>query len=268
MPTKQIFVEEQKRLQKSELADAHCHIDLFEDMSDIHKSILAGVRTQICDGVDTKSNLKTLERCDNTNLFPALGVDPQHSGMNDAELDFNIELIRKNAGRIVAVGEVGLDYRLATGKSMKDRQIKVFGRMLMLANELGLPVSIHSRDAFVDVFKMVDNNKIEKAHFHFFEGNEEDAKLAVSRGYMISVPPIRSSKRLHVIRSVPLSNLMTETDSPVVGKSPQDTILSAKIIAEAKGIDYEKVCEMVTHNTKAFFNVQNKLDRKAPLMRH
>lgn len=267
MPTR-IFskelLKEEKYIQKNELADAHCHLDLL-DSEIIKKAVEFGVLTIIGDGVDTKSNMKTLELADNLNVFAALGIDPEHSSIDDKELEFNISLIKENCDKIVAIGEVGLDYKIAVTDEVRTQQKKVFGSMLDAANELNLPVSIHCRDielrtsAFDDILAMLDEKKVKKAHFHFFDGQESQAKKIAERGYFISVPPIRSSKRMRVIRSMPIEMIMTESDAPASGKLITDTNASVNFIAVSKGMDYEIAREAVVRNTKSFFEINRKI---------
>ncbi len=270
MPTKQIMKDKSVYKQRGELADAHCHLDIFQDVEDIRAAVSGGVLTIIGDGVDTKSNMKTLEISDNRNIFAALGIDPEHAmPMDEEEIGFNIGLIRSNARKIVAIGEIGLDYKLAITEEQKEKQRRVFERLLDLAKELGLPVSLHTRKAFDEVFEKVVKSGIKKAHFHFFDGNWEQAKRIAQHGFFVSIPPLKSSKRQKTLMQLPMQCIMAETDSPIVGKTPRDVELSVRMIAEVKGIDYEKACEAIAHNTKAFFNIQNKMDiGKAGFMRH
>jgi Tat protein secretion system quality control protein TatD with DNase activity len=86
---------------------------------------------------------------------------------------------------------------------------------------------------------------------------------------MVSIPPLKSSKRDKVLMYLPIGCIMAETDSPIVGKTPRDVEISVRMIAEAKKIDYEKACEALARNTKTFFNIENKLDKqKHGFIRH
>ena len=104
-------------------------------------------------------------------------IDPEFvEKMSDEEIEFNIGVIRANRGRIVGIGEVGLDYKMARGVGDPERQKLVFGRMLDLAMELGLPVSVHARNSLDDVLRILEEKGVRKAHLHFFEGDETHAK--------------------------------------------------------------------------------------------
>lgn len=241
---------------KVELADTHTHLDIMDGMDTIKEAIEYGVSTIITDGVDTESNLKALEMSDGNHIFAALGVDPEHLAlMRDDELEFNFKLLRENAKRIVAIGEIGLDYRLFEDTKNRARQRLVFGKFLDLAEDLQLPVSVHSRNAIDDVLFILGRRRALRVHLHHFEGDVKEAKIAEARGYMISIPPIESGKRKRVIKEVPISMLVAETDSPAVGATPKDVERAVRMIAEIKGIDYEKAAEVLTFNAKEFFNI-------------
>jgi TatD DNase family protein len=264
MATKAVEQEED-RLFKSltELADAHCHLDLIQDFSLIKKAISSGVQTIITDGVDTSSNMKALELADNKNIFAALGMDPEHiiklpKSELEKTIEFNIGLMHQNTNRIIGIGEVGLDYKDDKWKGVASLQKKVLKRLIGTAMELDLPISVHSRNSLPDIFDILNEMNARRVHLHYFEGDEKEARLAVERGYMISVPPIESSKRKRVIAVTPINNLMAESDSPAVGKSPSDVETSARLIALIKGITFEEAAMELTRNTKEFFGIEKK----------
>jgi TatD DNase family protein len=237
-----------------ELADAHCHLDLI-DSAAIKNAITYGVRTMITDGVSTASNARSVEIADGMHVFAALGMDPEHAMLaSKDELDFNMAMIRSNASRIIAIGEVGLDYKEAKGPEDIALQKRVFGRFLDLADELRLPVSVHSRGALEDVIKMVSEHNPERTHIHFFEGDEAQAKALEKLGCMVSVPPVESGKRSRAIKSMGLERIMAESDAPAVGATPRDVEGVVRSVALLKGISFESAAEAMTRNTKLFFN--------------
>ncbi len=239
----------------TELADAHCHLDLISDRAIIDEAIKRGVRTIVTDGVGTKSNAVSAQIADGKNIFAALGVDPEHSSMSDEELDFNISMIRINAQKICAVGEIGLDYLHAKAKRDVERQKRVFKALLDLAIELNKPVTVHSREALDDVLTILEERGMKRAHIHFFEGGPTEAKRVERLGYMISVPPFESAKRNKAIAAIAIDNIMAESDAPAAGESPLDVAKSVGIVAKAKGIGFERAAEQLTANTKRFFGV-------------
>jgi TatD DNase family protein len=253
--------ESLQELSKRILADSHCHLDLL-DKAVIADSIAHGVQLIISDGVDTKSNIEILKIADNINIFAAIGIDPEHANISQEELKFNIGLARTNEKRLIAIGEIGLDYKIAESTISVEKQKFVFESFLELSKELDKPVSVHARNAIDEVLDTLEDHKIRKAHLHFFEGNIEQAKRAEHNGYMISIPPFSSSRRNAVIRSVAIDKLLAESDAPAAGKSPIDVEKSIKIIAEVKGIPFEKAAEQILANTRRFFNIGNSIIRK------
>ena len=216
-----------------EMADAHCHLDMV-DLQAIEEAKRYGVRTMITNGVDTKSNHRALELANGFSIFACLGVDPEHAiGMPEAELDANIELIRKNKDRIVGIGEIGLDRGGRIGDY--ERQKSIFERFLSLSLELGLPVSIHSRNALDDVLEILERKEIKRAHIHFFEGNIQHAKRIERLGYMVSIPPVDTEKRKKVIREISIDNIMVESDSPAASPSPKGVEMALGLVADAEG---------------------------------
>ena len=260
METKAITKEERTtNTQVTQMADAHCHLDLVNDPSIIKNAIAAGVKTIVTNGVDTKSNAKSIALSDGTNIFAALGIDPEHAAATtEEELEKSIKMIRANVGKVVAIGEIGLDYKKAESFVALSWQRTVFKRFLLLAVELNLPVSVHSRNALDDVLSIIDEVGNEKVHLHFFEGNAQQAREIVRRGYLISVPPVDSEKRMKAIKEIAIDNLMAESDAPIVGDSPLAVRRSIALIAATKGISFESAAEATTENVKRFFGIKQK----------
>ena len=260
MKTKDLF-KERKLIETSvvEMADAHCHLDLIQDFNVIKNSMDMGVKTIITNGVDRRSNMKSLQIADNRRIFAALGVDPEHSAAaGDDELELNIDLIKSNRGRIVAIGEIGLDYKKAVSPNLMERQRTIFSKFLKLAKDLNMPVCVHSRDALDEVLSMIGESGNDRVHIHFFEGNAQQVKEIERRGYMISVPPVKSDKRMKAIREIAIDNIMAESDAPIVGEAPVSVKRSIEMVAEAKMISFESAAGALTLNTKRFFGIHAK----------
>ncbi|MDE1865589.1 MAG: TatD family hydrolase [Candidatus Micrarchaeota archaeon] len=236
-----------------ELADAHCHLDLMT-ATQIGDAINASVKTLITNGVDIKSDMESVKLADGKNVFVMLGLDPEHAvKLKEDELELAVGLIRGSIGPgVVGIGEIGLDGR----EGNMPLQKKVFGRMLDLALELDLPVSIHSRGALDEVLQMLEDKAVKKAHIHFFEGSVEQAKRAERLGCMISVPPLESGRRRKVIKEVSIDNIMAESDAPVAVKSPRDVTIAVGMIAEEKRITFEQAAQAIVANTKRYFGIE------------
>ena len=244
------------RKSRPELADAHCHIESLS-REVLKESIDYGVKVIVANGVDLASNLKTLSMSDGINVFAAVGVHPEYSGtISDDELEKNMRLARDNRSLIVAIGEIGIDKKFATNERVLERQKLVFGRLVELAIELGLPVSVHTRDALADALEILELKGAKRVQLHFFEGDVEQAKHAADMGYMISIPPMESSRRKRVIKAVPMQNLLAETDAPVNNAVPKDVEKSIAMIAAAKGIGFDEAAAALMQNTRRFFNIR------------
>ncbi len=251
-------------IQKVELADAHCHLDLIGDRALIDGAIHHGVLTIITDGIDIQTSKKALQLCDGKNIFAAIGIDPENAlKIEEDDVEEQVasisSMLEQNKRKVVAVGEIGLDYTKAGDFALVAKQRTIFGHMLDLAKRFELPVSVHSRNSIEDVLMMLKERNMVKVHLHFFEGNVQQAKEAERLGYMISIPPIESTKRRGVIKDIAIDNLMAESDSPVVGATPKDVETSVRMIAQVKGLDYHKTAELLTMNTKRFFGIHVKL---------
>ncbi len=257
---KEILKNQNIRKQKVEMADAHCHLNLMPN-SNFAEFISYGVKILITNGVDTKSNLESLNISDNKHIFPALGIDPQTALLiTDNELNFNINLIKENLNKIVSIGEIGLDFIIASDNTKKERQIQVFKKLLDLAIEFNLPVSLHSRNSIKELIYILETKKPHKVHFHFFEGDLNNIEFIKLNNYMISIPPIPSPKRMQVIKELPISNIMVESDAPAASKSPIYIENAIRMISEIKGLEFEKAAKIITDNTKIFFGIKNKLN--------
>lgn len=194
-----------------------------------------------------------------------LGIAPQTAIKEDISgLDGWIAFIRES--RPNAIGEIGLDYKWAKDGADVDKERLVFGRMLVLAKEMSLPVVIHSRDrpadkgddsgvpanAVDDVMAALSGTGLRFA-MHFFSGTAEQAARVVETGGYISMTGMRSKERRKVINTVPLDSLLVETDSPFVGRTPEDVKEAVSYVAEVKGLGVDTVGQTTAANAKRFF---------------
>lgn len=265
MPTKDVLKQDLQHKTITELADAHCHLDMMSG-AQVGDAITAGVKTMITNGVDIKSDMQVTKLADGKNVFGMVGIDPEHVvQLKEEEMEIALNLIKGSIGPgIVGIGEIGLD-----GKEPNmPWQKKVFGRLLDLAAILDLPVSIHSREALDEVLQMLDERSVKKAHIHFFEGTIEQAKRVERLGYMISVPPLESGRRRKVIKEVSIDNIMVESDAPAAVKSPADVRIAVEMIAAEKRITFEQAASAVVTNTKRYFGINNSSKPKLTLMRN
>jgi TatD DNase family protein len=250
------------------IIDTHAHLDEMENLEQtVTQAKAAGLEAIIAVGQDVKSNVRTLEIAE---LYPgfvyhALGFHPWN--IREAEVEANLDFIKENITKAVAVGEVGLDYhkRVREGAD-KDLQKRVLRELLKISKDNGKPVCIHSRYAWRDAFDLVREAGLEKAVFHWYTGTSSVLRDIISNGYYISVTPAVSYHEEHrrAVKETPLEQLLLETDSPVTyarGRegefvaAPADAFRSLKGAAELKGISEAELAEITTQNAKRLFRL-------------
>ena len=172
-----------------------------------------------------------------------------------------IDFIRKEQKKLVAIGEVGLDYWVIKDETAKETQRGIFGQFIDLSLELDLPLNVHSRSAGRHAVAMLIERGAQKVQLHAFDGRAGAAMPAVEAGYFFSIPPsaIRSRQKQKLVKQLPLSCLLIETDSPVLGPAanernePANLIISLNAIAEIKNVPKEQIMEIVTYNTQYLY---------------
>ena len=247
--------------------DTHCHISK-EDYDDIEEVINnakeAKVNRLIISGCE-KRNIKESLEIANThdNVYLALGYHPEEANeITDKDIEDIKELIRNNK-KVVAVGEIGLDYHY--GKENKDKQIKLFRTMIGIAKELNLPVVIHTRDAFQDTYDILKEEKVTGV-IHCFSGNLENAKMYLSLGFALGIGGVITFKNTNLketIKEVPIDRILLETDSPYLAPTPfrgeknesKYIPLIAEEIAKNKDITIEELSEKTEENVHRVFGI-------------
>jgi TatD DNase family protein len=173
------------------------------------------------------------------------------------------ERIRRNAGSLVGIGEVGLDYWLAKESPEREIQREVLGRFAALSRELDLPLNVHSRSAGHYTIDLLQKAGAKRVLMHAFDGKAHYALAGVEAGFRFSIPPsiVRSQQKQKLVRRLPLSALLLETDSPVLGPTreernePANVVVSAKAIAEIKGCTVDEVVEVTSRNAAELFGI-------------
>ena len=192
-------------------------------------------------------------------LLPAAGLFPT---ILDAAQGRAIEArIRRQPGRFVAIGEVGLDYWKVQGEADREVQRTIFCRFIELALEVDLPLNIHSRSAGRATIELLVERGARRVQLHAFDGRAAKALAGIEAGYFFSVPPsiVRSRQKQKLVRRLPLENLLIETDSPVLGPQPTDrnepanARISLEQIAELKGVEVEAAAAVIAANTRRLY---------------
>ena len=242
------------------LVDVHCHLDLLTNPeAAVKRAEKAGVRKIITNGVNVESNRKVLELAGKHEIVEAaLGVYPLEAlEMGNDALERELAFIEKNVKRIKAIGEVGLEFRKG-GKRKSQKEI--FLRFIRLAEKTRLPLIVHSRGAEHDVVELLASSKA-KVVLHCFHGSEMAMRKAADSGFYFSVPTsiVRSPVLQAIVKTVSLSQLLTETDSPFLspfeGKPNEPAFVSESVrkIAEIKGITPEEAEKIIFMNYQKVF---------------
>lgn len=245
------------------MIDVHCHLtdEAFQNNLDqiIAEAKEVGVRAFISSGLGFKDSLKVLEISDYHTIYPAIGIMPYDL----RELELVIDLIEKNSDKIVAIGEVGLDY-YASDETDRKVQEKALMEFIELARRLNLPLVIHSRSAGKYALQILIENRAEKVVMHAFDGSASHAEKGVEKGYFFSIPPSinRSQQKQKLVKRLPLDNLLLESDAPALAPNPNEVNkpsnirISAEWISRLKSIPVSKVEEKTTENAIMIFNVK------------
>jgi len=243
-----------------QIVDTHAHLcdQIFDPDRDevIRRAQEAGVETIIIVSEnleDARRNIMLAKEY--SCLKPAAGLYPEYADIKETLR--MIDFIRDHQQSFYAVGEVGLDFWIAKEDEAKEMQREVFRQFIQLAGELDLPVNVHSRSAGRHAVAMLLENGAVRVQMHAFDGKASAALPAVEAGFFFSVPPsvIRSRQKQKLLKNLPLSCLLVESDSPVLGPDPEkrnepaNILTSVKAIAGIKDISYQEVFEAVCENT-------------------
>lgn len=248
--------------------DTHAHYDdsrFDEDRDDLLCSLgEKGVSHIVNCGCDLKSSLTTISLAERYSfIYAAVGVHA-HEAQEATENDLaEIEKLYSN-NKVVAVGEIGLDYHYDF--SPRERQLQVFERQVILANKLDLPVIVHDREAHEDTMNLLKKHR-PKGVVHCFSGSAEMAKEIVKLGMYIGIGGAvtfkNAKKPVEVVEYLPLDRLLLETDAPYMAPVPfrgqrcdsAHIAYTAEKIAEIKGIDVQELIDICNENAKRLFKI-------------
>ena len=247
--------------------DTHMHIgDDFGVEPDLYVKNASDAQVEVliasfCEKDDIMLSTKFVEKY--KNLYACIGYHPEVSN-KIVEKDYEIlEEMVKNNPKIVAIGEIGLDYYW--NKDNKDKQREVFCKQLEIAEKLKLPVVIHSRDSINETYEILKKYKVSGV-IHCFSGSLEMAKKFISLGFLLGIGGVvtfKNSKLFEVIEKLELTNIVLETDSPYLTPEPNrgktnessNIFYIAQKIAEIKNIPLENVAKITTENAIRTFDL-------------
>ena len=248
---------------------AHYYDEAFDPDRDALLSSLPerGVALVVCPGCDLASSEQSVALAGRYPfLYAAAGYHPENlEGVSLSDLDG----VRALCGheKVVAVGEIGLDYYWVKTPEERAFSRDMFDAQLSLAEELDLPAIVHDRDAHKDSLDIVRAHPSARGVFHCYSGSVEMARELVKRGWMISFTGVltykNARKAVEVAREIPLEHLMIETDSPYMapvpcrGKRNDSTLVRyvCEKLSEIKGISREDCARITLENGKRFFGI-------------
>lgn len=249
------------------LVDVHAHLDLREFDSDLDKVIKraekAEVKAIVNNGLNPESNRKTLELSKKYKIIkPALGLYPDDAlKLTEKEIENELKFIEENRDKIIAIGEVGLDYKFCKDKKQQEKQKQTFIKLIKLSKKIKKPIIIHSRKAESDVIDLLRNSNAKNVILHCFSGNLKLVKIAEDLSYSFSIPTnITYSQHFQSLtNAVDINQILTETDSPYLSpyknrrNEPSFIIETIKKIAEIKNMSINEVANNIFMNYQKVF---------------
>lgn len=252
---------------------AHYNDEKFdEDRDEIIKQVYdAGVTSLVNAGYSIESSKQAIELAEKYSfIYATCGVSPNDIPENKEEMEKQLEEVKiliKSSKKVVAVGEIGLDYYW--NKENKELQQYAFIEQIKIANEMNLPIVIHTREAVDDTLNIVRNieKPVKQSVFHCCPLNRELVKQALELGFYISLAgPItfKNSKNAdEIIEMIPKDRILIETDSPYLSPEPKrgkrndsrNLIYMAEKIASIKNISLEEVEKITFENAKKLYGV-------------
>ena len=252
------------------MIDTHCHLNdsWFDGEVDqvVNNFLGAGIEKVICIGCDPKTNKKAKEIADKyETVYYTIGIHP------DDEQTFNLKelesYLKKKDKKLVAIGEIGLDY--FHNKENKDLQIEIFEKQINLAKKYKLPIVIHCRDAYGDMLEVLKKYAPFKhgAVMHCYSGSWEFAKELLKIGIKFSFTgtvTYNNAKNVQeVAKNLPIESFFFETDSPYLtpvphrGKRNEPMFVRhvSDFVADLRGLKKEEMEQIADNNAKIFFNL-------------
>lgn len=253
------------------LIDTHCHLD-FKDFNHDRDDVLKrsrdnGIKFIINVGASMEGTSRSIQIArDNDFIYAAAGIHP-HEADSVTEDDVRLFSNFLDKPKVVAVGEIGLDYY--KNISSKENQKKLFVSLLEIAKDAKLPLIIHNREAhgdMIDILKNIAGTPINGV-MHCFSGDEAFLKTCLNMGFFISFTcniTYKNAARLReIVKLVPMDRLLLETDAPFLGpqsfrgkrNEPSYVRYAAEEVAKIKGLDFDTVANMTTENAEKLFNL-------------
>lgn len=248
------------------LIDSHCHV-LSNEYDNPHKiikdSFLSGVDKIIINGYDVKTSIEAVNLSKKyENVYASVGIGPENIDLKEESIN-KIKKLAKEP-KVVAIGEIGLDYYWTV--DTKNKQHELFKIMLNIAKENDLPVIIHSRKAFLDTYNFLKEYNV-TGIMHCYSGSKDMAERFIKLGFLLGIGGVitfKNAKEIkEVVKEIDVKHFSLETDSPYLspepyrGKTntPKNVILVAEEIAKIKGVSVEKIIDITGHSVASKFDL-------------
>jgi len=246
--------------------DTHCHLfhEYYEDLDEIVNKIrnnnISKVIINGTNGIDNKEVLESINKYDI--MYGAIGLHPEFAD-DVTEADFKYVEEHINDPKVVAIGEIGLDYHY--GKENKNKQIELFEKQLALAEKYNKPVIIHSRDATEDTINCLKKYKV-KGTMHSFSGSYETAMIYIKMGLLLGINGVVTFKNcnlIEVIKRVGIEHIVLETDSPYLtpvpnrGKRNDSSYINdiVDFIIDNMNVTKEEISKITNNNVLRCFDI-------------
>ena len=230
----------------------------------------SNVETIINIGYNKESSNKAIELAKKYDyMYAVIGVHPHDVENDTAEDILKLYTESDSKEKILAIGEIGLDYAFV--KDNKEKQEKLFINQINLANKLRLPVVIHTREASLDTYKILKNNKPQYGGLlHCFKPTDDLMKLILEDGYYVAfggnITYKRSKSFGEYVKKIPIEKIVLETDSPYLAPEPykgqvndsSNLPIILDKLSEFLEIDKNRLSEILYENSLRFFNIKNK----------
>lgn len=253
--------------------DSHCHLNDEAFLNTIEEAVSscreAGLSAMVCIGYDLASSKKAVEFAERfPEVYAAVGIHPENREGLTLDVLEDIKELAKHP-KVIAIGEIGLDYYWYKDPAEREAQKPWFVEQIKLANELGLPVSIHARDASADTYEILKQNNVNAgAVLHCYSGSvemmNEFAKLGLYFGFDGPITYKNSITPKECVKHCPIDKLLVETDSPYLspvpfrGKpnSPKNIPIIVEEMAKLREIDVETMNRKLWENFGKLFRVK------------
>ena len=251
------------------MIDCHCHLEQKDYLFDIDQVIsqcrqkMKAIITSCAIYSDFNLTMQLAEKYKNF-VFPSLGLHPEYiKEIDEKQKQEYLKKIKLNKDKIVAIGEVGLDYNWIKEQDWREKQKLLFIEFINLAKQLNLPLVIHSRDSSLETIEILEKENFKgKVLFHLFSDKKLLPRIQKNK-WFISLNPVllKSKEHKKIARDFPLSKILIETDSPWFKQNSQEkgiplnAFLVAEKLAEIKKLSLKEIEDATDNNAIAFFNL-------------